>query len=333
MGSIVYTKGTGVPPLSFEHEWLAHRNKGEWWYCTGFLGNEEGSSFAYQFTLAHIHLGPVDLHMLIASLTNIQTAEHYNVQRPMFTPKGITVNANQLAVGDDVSLVVFPNEHSPMGQMVLHMDCGGFAVDAQMNAVKPPAWHCDSGLLKMGVTDDPEEFTYYYSFTNLATKASVRIGQREYRELEGKTWFDRQGGPYHITRPACAWEWFSLRFNDQTEAMLFSFPHYAFPHIPEYHDGTFIEADGRYRRMNDYALEPIDVITFEGNKFSCGWRLTMEGRKYTIEPMIDGMFNVFFFELLAEVKDEDGTVVGYAFVELMPAVRNKPNVFAAFKRK
>lgn len=45
------------------------------------------------------------------------------------------------------------------------------------------------------------------------------------------------------------------------------------------------------------------------------------------------MFNVFFFELLAEIKDEEGSLVGYGFVELLPGVRNKNNNWNAFKRK
>ena len=48
---------------------------------------------------------------------------------------------------------------------------------------------------------------------------------------------------------------------------------------------------------------------------------------------MDGMFNVFFFELMADIKDEDGNLLGYCVVELLPGVRNKTNSLDAFKKK
>ncbi|MDR1536654.1 MAG: hypothetical protein LBU32_01420 [Clostridiales bacterium] len=59
----------------------------------------------------------------------------------------------------------------------------------------------------------------------------------------------------------------------------------------------------------------------------------MNGKKYDISPKADGMFNVFFFELLAEIIDADGKLVGYGFVELLPGVRNKNNSLDAFRKK
>jgi hypothetical protein len=48
---------------------------------------------------------------------------------------------------------------------------------------------------------------------------------------------------------------------------------------------------------------------------------------------MDGQFNLFFFELLAEIKNKDSQLVGYAVVELMPGVYNeKLNGLRAFKR-
>lgn len=179
----------------------------------------------------------------------------------------------------------------------------------------------------MGILNDPKERTYYYSYTNLATSGSLTLAGKEYGNLKGKAWFDRQGGTYSLTDPRCNWEWFSLRFFDESEVMLFAFPQ------DNYFDSTTIASDGKYARLNTYTLTPKEVITFEGMKFSNGWDLEMQGQKYSIEPMVEGMFNIFFFELLAEIKDVQGKLIGYCFVELLPGVRNKNSPLAAFKRK
>lgn len=98
--------------------------------------------------------------------------------------------------------------------------------------------------------------------------------------------------------------------------MLFTFPRTG------YIDGTYIEVDGSYQRLNDYKVEATGITEFDGYKFSNGWKLNVRGEEYTIVPKVDGMFNMFFFELLADIKDSSGNVVGYGFVELMRSVRN-----------
>jgi hypothetical protein len=41
---------------------------------------------------------------------------------------------------------------------------------------------------------------------------------------------------------------------------------------------------------------------------------------------------MFYFELLADIKDRNGAVVGFCVVELLPGVYNENNPLDAFKR-
>ena len=112
--------------------------------------------------------------------------------------------------------------------------------------------------------------------------------------------------------------------------MLFSFPQ------DNYQDGTYIEKSGSYRRLNDYVITTLGFIEAGGKKFSFGWKLEMKNIKqeqYTIIPKIDGQLNLFYFELVADIKDMDGKEVGYCVVELLPGVHNeKINVGAVLSR-
>ena len=55
--------------------------------------------------------------------------------------------------------------------------------------------------------------------------------------------------------------------------------------------------------------------------------------EYTITPKMDGQLNLTYFELLADVKNRQGTLVGYCVVELLPGVLNeKINVGAVLAR-
>ena len=326
MGKITYTDGTGIPPRSFDEEFLSHKKSSEWWYCTGYLEDGAGTLFGYQFTLAKVNIFGIKFRILITSVTDLRTNAHYNTQTPIFFSRGVTTTAELLSVDGRTHMTFAPNRHSAKGKMHLEMRSDDFSLNVDMEATKPPVRHCDDGVLQMGISGDKER-TYYFSFTNLAAQGSLTIKGEEFQNLKGKTWFDRQGGTYTLTDSRTCWEWFSIRFFDDTETMLFAFPQHS------YYDGTNIGADGTYRRLNDYKLEATDVVEYKGRKFSNGWILEMNGRKYTITPKADGMFNVFFFELLADVTDEDGKLLGYCFVELLPGVRNKTSALDAFRRK
>jgi predicted secreted hydrolase len=326
MGKINYIEGTGIPPRSFDQEFLTHKKCSEWWYCTGYLEDGKGSLFGFQFTLAKISLFGLRPHLLICSVTDFRDNKHYNTQTPILFHKGVSATSDLLSVDGKASMSFSPNNLSSKGKMQLEMSGPSFSLEASLDASKPPVWHCDNGVLQMGIQGDKEK-TYYYSFTNIKAAASLALNGETFSDLHGKAWFDRQGGTYTITDPRTCWEWLSLRFFDNTEAMIFAFPQ------DNYYDGTFIAQDGARERLNNYKLEAIDVITYEGKKFSNGWKLEMKGKKYSIEPKASGMFNVFFFELLADIKDESGKAVGYCFVELLPGVRNKLNNLDAFKKK
>lgn len=326
MGKIQFTDGIGIPHSSFEKEFLTHKQCSEWWYCTGYLNDEEDKRlFGYQFTLAKVKIWGVHFHILICSVTDFAEQKHYNIQTPIFFGKGITANDQVIFVDNKIRLTFSENACSSMGRMTLHMESSNFILDTQMEAVKAPVWHCEDGALQMGIQNDPKERTYYYSFTNLKTSGKLVLNGKMYTNLTGKTWFDRQGGTFSLTKRECSWEWFSLRFFDNSEAMLFAFPHM------NYYDGTRVYADGSYRRMNDYRIKATKEITYNGMKFSSEWTLTMEGKNYTLVPKVDGMFNVFFFELLAGIRDEDGNEVGYCFVELLPGVRNPDSLKVTMK--
>lgn len=206
-----------------------------------------------------------------------------------------------------------------------------YKLQLRMTAAKAPIWQCDDGRLQMGITDDPGEFTFYFTFTHLLADRVLTLNGKTHK-VKGQVWFDRQGGPFTATNVKTNWEWFSLRFFDNEEIMLFSFPQTG------YRDGTFIAADGSYRRLNNYEIEPLGFLTepSTGFRFSTGWKISMPGVKeenYTLTPVVDGMYNVFFYELLADIRNSAGELVGRTFVELLPGARNdsmKP--WLAFRR-
>ncbi len=319
MKNIQYTQSPGIPHLSKEEEFLYHKNGPEWWYATGYVTDEAGKLFTYQFTLAKIRIYGIKINILMTAVTDFETCKHHYAQQAIFFEKNVIVTPGRVGV-DGSAEMTFGKK-----KLGLDMTAKDYSLELDMDVVKAPVWHCEDGKLKMGIDD---QFTYYWSYTNLAVSGTLVLEGKEHK-VSGKGWFDKQGGPYNPLDDRTSWEWFSLRFFDNEEMMLFAFPQ------DSYQDGTYIEKSGSPRRLKDYTITPLGWTEASGKKFSFGWKVALKGVKdeeYTIIPKIDGQLNLFYFELLADIQDRTGKVVGYCVVELLPGVYNKSNPFAAFAR-
>lgn len=308
---------------TFVEEFPPHKKSCGWWYITGYLTdtNNPENMYSYQFTQISLRnlpfpLNIVPLYNLQLAVTDLQTGEHFF--ETFIAPVGSGAWANSDKVVFLSHSILKRNEDS----MDLTTDMKKMDLDLHLDNGKGASWHCDNGILAMGMPDDPEQRTVYYSYTNMPTTGTLKIkgddGEEVTLEVEGKSWFDRQWGPFRIIETESHWEWFSLRFFDNEEAMLFSFPQH------DYRDGTFVKADGSSERLNDYTITPTDFIETEDSCYSFGWDLTMTGikeEKYHIEPIVDGQTHIRYFEMIAGIYNEAGELVGYAFVECLPGLR------------
>jgi len=299
-------------PGSFEREWLRHRGVSEWWYATGYLFDAEGKLFSFQFTLICARVSLLRPNVLMLALTDIASGKHYYQQQAVLTAKGVEIEEKRLRFGKSAELTKLERGMRIVGA------ADDFAYDLFLDYGKGAFWHCDHGKLRMGIPDR-RATTLYYSYTNMPTTGTITMGGVS-RAVTGKAWFDKQGGTYPITKPACMWEWFSLRFFDDEEIMLFSFPQ------SSYADGTYVRADGEHERLNRYTITPLAFTQARGYRFSSEWALELPGVKqerYRVMPIAGGQLNLAYFELLADIVNEAGQKVGYCFVELLPGVYNK----------
>lgn len=298
---------------SIDKEWLIHKRCKEWWYATGILFDGEKNMYSYQYTLLHINFGIVTAKIAMLALTDYKNNRHYYLQTPANKSAPVTVNENEASIGNIASA-----KKSKDGINII-LNHKNFSLDLFADYGKGAFWHCDNGKLQMGIPGE-KETTFYYSYTNMPTEGKLVLNGKEIY-LKGKTWFDKQGGTYNIVNTQTNWEWFSLRFFDDEEAMLFTFPQ----NSPPYYDGTFISKDCTSHRLNNYTLTQTDSTFFGGFKWSSCWKLHMEekDKDYIIEPVQSGHINFAYFEQLCYIKNMQGEIVGYAFAELLPGVLNK----------
>jgi len=282
--------------------------------------------YSYQYTLLRARIHGITLAVLQLAFSEFSTGKHFFKQRFSVCEKKFFPDGNNIAFP--------PLAHLTRGvdDLSLGVKTDDFSLDLMLNYGKGAFWHGDDGVLVMGEPNDSEQRTVYYSYPNMPTtgKATLlnSVGEKKTLQVTGKSWFDRQWGPYRLVEPATHWEWFSLRFFDDEEVMLFAFPQHP------YQDGTYIDKAGNRELVREYTYRGKELVEVDGFVFSKGWDLELPGIKeehYEIRPIMDGQMNLAYFELLAEIINSSGERVGYCFVELLPGVRN-PGKKPGFKK-
>lgn len=297
---------------SFENEWLIHKNCREWWYATGILFDNEKNMYSYQYTLLNICFGIFTAKTAMLALTDYKNNKHYYLQHTESRKEKLVVTKDEASFGNIISA----KKCADCIKIALHHKNFDLSLDAEYG--KGAFWHCDNGKLQMGIPGK-KETTLYYSYTNMPTKGTLVLNGKTL-QISGKTWFDKQGGTYSIQNPKTNWEWFSLRFFDDEEMMLFTFPQ----NHPPYFDGTYIDKNRNRERLTNYKIEHTQTVKVAGMLWSAGWKLHLElkDKDYIIEPVQQGHINFAYFEEMCYIKDASGKLVGYAFAELLPGVLN-----------
>jgi predicted secreted hydrolase len=306
----------------FEEEWCCHKKASEWWYATGYFTDADAHMYSFQLTLINPHIFGVEPYIIMLALTDFRAEKHYYSQKTKLLSKSIVIDKKTVSFGNIAKVV------KGKSSMILTASHNDFSLDLKLDYGKGAFWHCDNGVLRMGL-DAPKETTTYYSYTNMPTTGTMTLNGKK-TAVNGKSWFDKQGGTYHLLNRKTHWEWFSLRFFDDEEMMLFTFPQ------SNYQDGTYISEDGTASRLIDYNVIPLDFVTVNGSKYSTGWTLSVKGLKeeeYTITPLMKGQINLGYYEQLAWVYNQRGEKVGMCFVELLPGVYNeKYSMMMLFKK-
>lgn len=301
---------------SFEKEWLIHKKCKEWWYATGVLFDKNKNMYSYQYTMLSLNFKIITLYVGMIALTDYKNNKHYYKQNTSISKKSIIVNEKEATYKNVCNC---KKEDKGINIRLCHKD---FDLDLFLDYGKGAVYHCDNGKLQMGIKGE-KETTFYYSYPNMKTSGILKINGKTLN-LTGKSWFDKQGGTYSISNTKTHWEWFSLRFFDDEEMMLFTFPQ------DHYVDGTYIKKDGTHKRLDHYIMNATKVITFNDALWSSKWELKLfdneiknKDKFYKIEPIQEGHINFAYFEELCYIKNENDEIVGYCFSELLPGVRNK----------
>ena len=263
-----------LAPIRFPQDEAPHRDLTEWWYYTGHLNalTPDGRPHHYGFELVFFQELRSDYPPLYAAhfaISDITRGEFHYDQLLLTEPHALLPNGSSTS-GFAVSI----NDWSARGlngHDHLQAALSNYAIDLELNALKPPTLHNGSGLISLGLAG----VSYYYSRTRIAVSGTLSDHRQRLR-VTGEAWMDHQWGNFLLLGGG-GWDWFSLQLNDRSEIMLYLIRDASGQAISTY--AEYIGPDARELQFASSALK-ISVLDHwhspaTGITYPSGWQLTI----------------------------------------------------------
>jgi predicted secreted hydrolase len=250
-------------PVRLPRDHFGHPQSGiEWWYFSALVRDPRGTPYSVFYTMFSSRGGliPVSQVVNLATGAVIGHSEGVALGRPG------TRKLDLPAAETRLRYLAKPNSWS------FSVRTASFAVSLRQHPLKAYTRHGDRGLIPQSAAG----VSHYYSSTRMRATGTLRIGTAT-SSIRGQSWFDHQWGNYVNDPRAFNWAWFSCRFDDNTELMLYQFldpiTHQA---LEAYRSGTYISRTGETSRIKDFSASAGSrTLTDSGQTWPLDWTLSV----------------------------------------------------------
>ncbi len=297
LAGIVAVATLATPRLHFPRDHYGHRAGIEWWYFTAYVHGSDGHHYSVFFTLFK-RSGFV---LPVSQVVNLDTGGRLGHSEALY-PASVGPSAL------DVRVPTARLRFRPSSGWLVEASDPAYSLSMTATPEKPYVAHGGgTGLIRQG-----GGLSHYYSATLMAVRGTIANEVHAIR-FTGTAWFDHQWGDFATTPSALHWDWFSCRFDDRTELMLYRFR-------DGRENGTFVDPAGRGRPISRFDAVPgAGVFRAAGRRWPLDWtlrvpseRLALRLRAIVPDQLVRGRLLPTFWEGAATA---DGTKAGICFVE------------------
>jgi len=293
--------------VDFAIDELPHEEALEWWYWTGHLKTEDQRWFGFEMVVFLISTGSMgNILMSHHALTDIQNQKfEYDVKFAPYLQK-----AEQK--GFDFTVGAFSMKGAD-GHDVIHGELPSSTLDLELLNTKRPVLQHGNGY-----HDYPfGGYTYYYTRPRMEAIGTIKIDGESHRVV-GTAWFDHQWGSLGNATDS-GWDWFALQLDDGTDIMATRVHK---ENQPLMFAGSINDSECNTKDLDESNITIIPKGTWESPTSGCvypmGWDLEINGKTYTITPVMDDQELVSrektYWEGAAIV---GGAATGRAYIELV----------------
>jgi predicted secreted hydrolase len=302
------TVAAGTDPVQLPRDHYGHPGSQiEWWYFSALASDHAGTHYSVFFTL----FSGFGILVPVAQVVNLDTgtvvghAQGLGFGVPGPSALDVRVPGSRLDYDAGTDTWSFD------------VSSWDFHVSLSQQPEKPYALHgAGTGVIQQSVAG----ISHYYSATRMRANGTLRVGWRTV-ELTGESWFDHQWGDYAFDPRAFNWDWFSCRFDDDSEVMGYQFRDSTGQPLPALANGTFVAANGQATPINGFQASHDDqVLTAAGHTWPLDWQLsaTSPALSETVKARFPDQLvrNVLLPTFWEGVADASGTHTGPCFVEI-----------------
>jgi predicted secreted hydrolase len=333
-----FARALAPRPFAFPADHGPHPDfRTEWWYYTGNLTAADGRHFGFQLTFFRTALAPPSagdgarasawatrqLAFAHLALTDTAAGRFHAADRLTRQALGL---AGARAQPFRVWVEDWSVEGEPPGGLPMRLRAaeGDVAIDLVVSTDRPPVLQGDRGLSRKG--PEPGNASYYYSFTRMAARGTVRRGG-ETLAVSGTAWMDREWSTSALGADLAGWDWFALQLGDGRDLMFYVLRRRDGTADP-FSAGVLVDAGGATRPLGaaDVSLEVLAHWTSprSGVRYPARWRLAVPAADLRLDvvPRLadqELIVTTRYWEGAVAVEGSagSGTVRGVGYVELV----------------
>lgn len=300
-----YARADEVVELSFPMDHGPHPDfQTEWWYLTANLETTDGRRYGLQWTIFRRALRPSQpfrdsswatrqVYLGHFAITDVERGRQHSFERLARGAVGLA--GSELEAGgplrvwlEDWSLTSsekgtasFPWTLRANGLG----DSGGeptISAEIDVRPSKPLVLQGDRGLSRKNSMAGGA--SYYYSFTRLAARGVLRIGDR-HESVTGTAWLDREWSTSVLAPDQTGWDWFSLQLDDGRDLMVYRL-RLEGGGIDQASSGALVGPSGEKTPLavDDFTLGVLERWTSpKGTTYPIAWRLQLPKQGLDLE--------------------------------------------------
>jgi predicted secreted hydrolase len=307
-GLLVSAVGAGtIAQVSLPRDHFGHAAGIEWWYVTGLVRGTDGRRYTVFFTL----FKRGGLVLPVSQVVDLESGAIVGHTETVAVRK---VGGSSLEVSIPGAALRFEPASNTWRFAASR---GRYGLDLTVVPQKPYVLHGGgTGLIRQSLAGT----SAYYSATRMTARGTITRAGEPIR-FSGTAWLDHQWGNFVNDPRAFNWDWFSCRFDDRTELMLYGFRnHVTGKPLAAFRDGTLVRGDGTSRRVSVFTITPGSrALQTAGRRWPLDWtlrapreRLTLQLHSIVPDQLVRGKILPTFWE---GVTAASGTRRGVCFVE------------------
>lgn len=305
LASLVATASAAGPRVTLPGDHFGHGAGIEWWYVTGYVRGQDGVRYSVFMTV----FKRAGFVLPVSQVVDLDTG----------TLVGHTETVAKRAVGSSALDVRAPGSRLHYVQRTntwtFAARQGQYALSLTATPTKPYVLHGRGGYIHQSAAG----VSGYYSATRMTARGMITAAGKAI-PFSGEAWLDHQWGDFANDPRALRWDWYSCRFDDRTELMLYRFLGSDGTPLKAYGTGTYVLRNGKARTESFFDVNPGSrVFDAAGRRWPLDWELRVPGEQLDVtlssivaDQLVRGVVLPTFYEGAATAT---GSKTGICFVE------------------